>query len=47
VLAELGQFLFRRGAAIGRDRLYQRPVQLEQINVFERRRLVENFVGCE
>jgi hypothetical protein len=45
VLPELGQFRVRRSAAIGRDRLRQRPVQREQIDVFERRRLVEYLVG--
>ena len=45
VLAEFGQFLLRRRAAIGRDRLDQRPVEREQIDILERRRLVEHFVG--
>ena len=34
-------------AAIGGDRLDQRPVEREQIDVFERRRLVEDLVGRE
>ena len=47
MLAELGQFLLGRSAAIGRDRFRQRPVDREQIDVLERRRLVEHFVGRE
>ena len=39
------KFLFRRCPAIGRDRVRQRPVEREQIDVFERRRLVEHFMG--
>ena len=35
VLAEFGQFLLRGSAAIGRDRVRQRPVEREQIDVLE------------
>ena len=45
MLAEFGQFLLRRSPAIGRDRIRQRPVEREQIDVLERRRLVEHLVG--
>ena len=47
MLAEFGQFVLRRRAAIGGDRFDQRPVEREQIDVLERRRLVEDFVGRE
>ena len=47
LLPELGQFLIRRSAAVGRHRIRQRPVQRKQIDVFERRRLVEHLVGRE
>ena len=46
-LPEFGQFLRGRTAAIGRDRLFQWRVQFEQIDLFERRRLVEHVVGRE
>ena len=45
VLAEFQQFFLRRRAAIGRHRFHQWPVQREQVDVLERRRLVEDFVG--
>jgi hypothetical protein len=35
----------RRRAAIRRDRVSERPIQCEQIDVFERWRLVEDLVG--
>ena len=47
VLTELGKFLFGGSPAIGRDRFDQRPVDREQIDILERRRLVEHFVGRE
>ena len=47
MLAELGQFLCGRSAAIGRNRIYQAAVQRKQIDVLERRRLVEHLVGRE
>ena len=47
VLAEFGQFLRGRRPAIGRDRFHQRPVRRVQIDVLERRRLVEHFMGRE
>jgi hypothetical protein len=43
--AELGQFAMRRRAAKGRNRIDQRLVAGEQIDVLEGRRLVENLVG--
>ena len=45
MLAELGQFILRRSATIGGDRLDQRPVDHIEIDIFERRRLVEDLVG--
>jgi hypothetical protein len=45
VLAELGQFLFRRRAAVGRDGVRQGPIHREQVDVLEGRRLVEYFMG--
>ncbi len=45
MLPELRQFLLRRSAAVGRDRLREWLIQCEQIDVFERRRLVEHLVG--
>jgi hypothetical protein len=47
VLPELGKFLFRGSAAIGGDGILERLVHCEQVDVFERRRLVEHFVGRE
>ena len=47
VLTELGKFLLGVSPAIGRDRFDQRPVDREQIDILERRRLVEHFVGRE
>ncbi|MHC2325447.1 hypothetical protein ACVI3S_003467 [Bradyrhizobium diazoefficiens] len=47
VLAEFGQLPLRLSAAIGLDRLDQRPVHGEQIDIPKQRRLVEDLVGCE
>src|SRR5207248_1856706 len=46
VLAELREFLRRGGCAVGGNRFRKRRVEREQIDVLERRRLVEDFVGC-
>ena len=45
MLAELRQLALCRSAAIGGDRLDQRPVDRIEIDIFERRRLVEDLVG--
>jgi hypothetical protein len=45
MLPELGQFLFVSRTAIGRDCLHQRLVEPEQIDVLERRRLVQHLMG--
>ena len=42
MLAEFGQFLLRRSAAIGSDRFDQRAIRLIEIDILERRRLVED-----
>ena len=47
MLAELRQLLAGRSPAIGRERINERPVQCKQIDLLERRRLVEHLVGRE
>src|SRR4051794_17055217 len=44
VFAEFRQFLLRRRTAVRRNRLRQRPVKREQVDVLEGRRLVEDFM---
>src|SRR5919201_5565689 len=47
MLAEVRQFALGRSTAIGRDRFDKRPVGGEEIDILERRRLIEDLVGGE
>src|SRR5438045_9344999 len=47
VLAEFREFLRRGGSAVAGNRFRERRIKREQVDILERRRLVEDFVGCE